>query len=341
MDAAQVGYNDERGRALFAEIERRVRGVPAVEDFSYACTPPMGYVRLSADVARQGVAVSDGHVSAGLNIVGIDYFRVMRIPILQGRAFDGRDTDRTTRVAIVNPQLANALWPGESPLGRWFSEKPNGPMLEVIGIAAASKYRHLFEEPQPYFYVPVSQRYTALRVLHVRTRSSPPESLAPEIEGVIREIEPALPVYDVQSMTDALDGGYGFFLVRTAAIFAAVLGALAAVLAIVGLYGVVSCAVTERSREIGIRLALGAGARNIARLVFLEGALLAGTGAVFGAVAAIGIARVISRALFGVAPTDPISFITAALCLAVVTLVAASVPAARAMTTDPIEVLRE
>jgi ABC-type antimicrobial peptide transport system permease subunit len=170
---------------------------------------------------------------------------------------------------------------------------------------------------------------------------SPPESIAPEVERVIREVEPALPLYDVQSMSDALNGGYGFFLIRTAAMFSLVLGGLAAALAMVGLYGVVSCAVSERSREIGIRLALGATAGNIARMVMIDGAVLAAIGALFGAAAAVAVARVVSRLLFGVAPTDPVSFAAAALILMIVTLVAASAPALRAMGTDPIASLRE
>jgi predicted permease len=340
MDTAQVGYDDERGRALFEEIERRVRRIPAVDDVSYACTVPMGYVRLSTRVGSPATTADADRVSAGMNIVGPRYFQVMRIPIVRGRSFDDRDLRSAPRAAIVNAQLARALWPGQNPIGRQFSEWPGGMPLEVVGVAATSKYRLLFEDPQPYFYVPLAQRDTALRVLHVRTSSSPPELLAGEVERVIRELEPALPLYDVQSLSDALDGGPGFFLVRTAAVFAAVLGAVAALLAIVGLYGVVSCAVTERSREMGIRLALGATRGNIARIVIADSAALAAGGAVLGAAGAVAVARVISRLLFGVAPTDPISFLAAAACLVVVTLIAASAPLTRAMATDPIASLR-
>jgi predicted permease len=339
MDTAQVGYDDERGRALFEEIERRVRRIPAVDDVSYACTVPMGYVRLSTHVGSRA-ATADDRVPAGMNIVGPQYFQVMRIPIVRGRSFDGRDIRSAPRVAIVNAHLARALWPGQNPIGRQLTERPGGSPLEVVGVAATSKYRLLFEDPQPYYYVPLTQRDSALRVLHVRTSSSPPESVAGDVERVIRELEPALPLYDVQSMNDALDGGPGFFLVRTAAVFAAILGGLAAVLAMVGLYGVISCAMTERSREMGIRVALGATRGNIARIVIADSAALAAGGAVLGATGAFAVARVISRLLFGVAPTDPISFLAAAACLVVVTLTAASAPLARAMAADPIASLR-
>jgi len=341
MDVAQVGYTAARGRELFDEIDRRVRRLPGVDDLSYACTVPMGYVRLSTRVAAEGAPQEPTSPTAGMNSVGPRYFQVMRIPIVRGRSFDERDTVRSPRVAIVNAQLANMLWPGQDPIGRHFNDaSADAPTMEVVGLAGTSKYRQLFEEPQPYYYVPLAQNYSALRVLHILTTSAP-ESLAPAVERIIHDLEPALPLYDVQRMTDALDSGFGFFLVRTAALFALVLGGLAAALAMVGLYGVVSCAVTERSREIGIRLALGATAGNIARMVVTDGALLAATGALLGAAGALAVARVISRLLFGVTPTDPVSFAAAAVILIIITVIAASAPAARAMGTDPIASLRE
>ena len=263
------------------------------------------------------------------------------MPIVRGRSFDERDTVRSVRVAIVNAALAHMLWPGQDPIGRHFNDASvDAPRMEVVGVAGASKYRQLFEEPQPYYYVPLAQNYAALRVLHIRTTSAP-ESLAPAVERIIHELEPALPLYDVQRMADALDGGFGFFLVRTAALFALVLGGLAAALAMVGLYGVASCAVTERSREIGIRLALGATSGNIARLVISHGAVLGAAGAAIGAGVALAVARVLGRILFNVSPGDPLSFMAAAVALTLVTLVATSAPAIRAMRTDPIAALRE
>jgi predicted permease len=339
MDVAQAGYTDERGRELFDEIERRVRRMPAVNDLSYAMTVPLGYVRLTARVAEEGASAHDAGIGAGWNVVGSQYFAVMRIAIVRGRAFADRDTADAPRVAIINQQLGSALWPGQDPLGRRFVES-DGTALQVVGVAATSKYRILFEDPEPHYYVPLTQRYSALRVLQLRTSIPRPESLAPDVARVIRQLEPALPIYDVQTMEEALNGGYGFFLIRTAALFALVLGGLAASLATVGLYGVVSCAVTERARELGIRLALGATTGQIARLVLRDGASLAAAGALAGVGCAFVVGRVISRLLFGLSPTDPLSYLAAGLCLALVTLIAAAVPAGRAMATDPIVSLR-
>ena len=232
------------------------------------------------------------------------------------------------------------LWPGRNPVGRRFSQAgPQGPWLEVVGITRTGKYRFLFEDPQPYFYVPLAQEYCALRVLHVRTRLSP-LALAPAIEREIHRLEPDLPLYDVQSMKKALDGGYGLFAMRTGALFAAILAFLGLSLAVVGLYGMVSYVTSERTHEIGIRMALGANRRNIAVMVIQEGARITFGGMMIGWIGAFGLARVLSRFLFGVPPIDPVSFALASMCVLIVTVVATFVPARRATTVDPVVTLR-
>jgi ABC-type lipoprotein release transport system permease subunit len=243
-------------------------------------------------------------------------------------------------LAIVNRRLAEMLWPGQDAIGRRFSEAgPDGPWLEVVGVTGTGKYRFLFEDPQPYFYVSLAQEYSALRVLHVRTRLSP-EALAPAIEREIHGLEPDLPLYDVQSMKKALGGGYGLFAVRTAALFAVILALLGLSLAVVGLYGMVSYMTSERTHEIGVRIALGANPKQIATMVIGEGARLTVAGTVIGLIGAFVLARVLGKLLFGVAPTDPTSFALASMCLLMVTLLATYVPARRAMRVDPVVALR-
>jgi ABC-type lipoprotein release transport system permease subunit len=197
--------------------------------------------------------------------------------------------------------------------------------MEVVGVTNTGKYRFLFEDPQPYFYVPSAQEYTELRVLQVRTATSP-EALAPAIERAIRELEPNLPLYDVQSMTRALGSGPGFFLVRVGAIFAAMLGLLAFALAIAGIYGVVSHLASQRTHEIGVRMALGADRHDFNVVT---------SGLAAGVVVTLASSRVIGSFLLGVSPRDPLTLLTVGPLLGCVALIACAIPAWRAARVNP------
>ncbi len=341
MDVAQLGYPESTGRAFFDEVQRRVARIGGVEDLAFAFSVPMGYVRLSSRLDVEGRPVAPGERAiSGKNIVGPRYFATTGIPIERGRNFGDADDERSKPVAIANRRLADLLWPGQDAIGRRFSQTgPDGPWMEVVGLTGTGKYRFLFEDPHPYFYIPLAQEYSALRVLHVRTMLSP-EALAPAIEREIHGLEPDLPLYDVQSMKRALEGGYGLFAVRTGALFAAILAFLGLSLAVVGLYGMVSYMTSERTHEIGVRIVLGANPKAIAMMVIREGARLTLSGTVIGLVGAFVLARVLARLLFGVAPTDPASFAFASICVLIVTLVATYVPARRATRVDPVVALR-
>jgi predicted permease len=283
MDVGQLDYTESRGRAFFDDVDERVRAIPGVEELSFAFTIPMGYIRAgqTLDVAG-GPGAAPERVFAGKNIVGPRYFATMGIPVVRGRSFSDEDNERSHPVAIVNQRLADMLWADRNPIGRRFSSTgPDGPWVEVVGVTKTGKYRFLFEDPQPYFYVPISQEYTGLRVLQVRTSMSP-DALVPAIERAIHEREPGLPLYDVHSMTRALGGGYGFFLVRVGAVSAAMFGLLGLALAVVGIYGVVSYTASQRTHEIGVRLALGASRRDILRLVLRDGVTLVISGSPLG-----------------------------------------------------------
>jgi predicted lysophospholipase L1 biosynthesis ABC-type transport system permease subunit len=259
----------------------------------------------------------------------------MRIPIEAGRAFTDADGARSRLVAIVNRRLAEMLWPGENPIGRRFSQAGrDGPWMEVVGVTPTGRYRSLFEDPQPYFYVPVAQEYSAVRVLHVRT-NLPPEALAAPVERVIHNLEPALPLYDLQSMNSALNSGYGLFIVRTGAWFAAVLGLIGMSLALIGLYGIVAHITSQRTHEIGVRIALGANSREVAALVIGNGVKLALAGLAVGLIGAGLLARMLSGLLFGLQPMDPASFTGAAALVLMVTGLATYLPARHATRVDP------
>jgi predicted permease len=182
MDVGQLGYTEARGRAFFKEVDRRVRTIPGVQGMSFAFTIPMGYIRVGSAVEAEGQPVdSNKRLSAGMNIVSSEYFQTMGIQVVRGRSFIDGDNEQSRPVALVNQHLADTLWPGRDPIGRRFrSVGPGGSWVEVVGVTHTGKYRFLFEDPQPYFYVPIAQHYTGLRVLQIRT-SMPPEALAPPV----------------------------------------------------------------------------------------------------------------------------------------------------------------
>jgi predicted permease len=279
-------------------------------------------------------------LSAGKNIVSSQYFRTMGIQVIRGRSFSNADNERSRAVALVNQHLADMLWPGRDPIGRRFrSAGPEGPWVEVVGVTNTGKYRFLFEDPQPYFYGPIAQEYTGLRVLQVRT-SRPPERLATTIEQAIRALEPNLPLYDVQSMTQALGSGFGFFPVRAGAVSAALLGLVALTLAIVGLYGVVSYLTSQRTHEIGVRMAVGATQGDIVRLVLQDGSKLVLFGLAAGLLITLAWSRVVGSFLFGVSARDPLTLVSIAPILGCVALLACAIPAWRAARVEPTVTLR-
>ncbi|MBZ5536593.1 MAG: ABC transporter permease [Acidobacteriia bacterium] len=341
MDVSQLGYTEAQGRAFFRDIEERLHAVPGIEDLSFSFTIPMGYVSTTHAIDIEGQSSGAGERPlAGMNAVGSHYFSTMRIPIGRGRSFTEEDDERTRRVAIVNERLAEELWPGRDPLGKRFSTTgPSGPWVDVVGVVRTGKYHSLFEDPQPYFYVPLAQAYTGLRVLQVRTSLSP-RALAPSIERVIHAHEPALVLYDVQSMTQALDGGYGLFLVREAAKFAGIIGVLGLVLAVVGLYGLASYALSQRTHEIGVRMALGATPNRVLGLMLRQGMRSLAAGIGMGLLIAMAMARLMSRLLYGVTATDPWTFVGVAFFLSIAALGASYMPSRQATRIDPAAALR-
>jgi len=340
MDVGQLGYDEPRGRAFFDEIERRVAVLPGVIDISFAFTVPMGYISVGDMLAAEGRSSRPGdRVFARKNMVGRGYFDTMGIPIVRGRPFGDGDTRASRPVAVVNERLAGILWPNQDAIGRRFSASDDGPFIEVVGVTPTGKYRSLFEDPLPYFYVPIAQDYVGLRVLHVRV-SGQPLALQSAVEAVVHEREPDLPLYDAQSMREALGGGYGLFLVRVGAIGAALLALVALSLAVVGIFGVVSYLVAERTHEIGVRRALGATSVDILRLLMRESVVLVAFGVSIGLVLAVMSTRMLGAFLVGIRASDPLAFAAVAPIVAGVALAASAIPAWRATAVDPAVTLR-
>jgi len=273
-------------------------------------------------------------------MVTAGYFDTLQIPLLRGRKFVDADSEKAPLVAIVNQNMAMKFWPNEDALGRRFSIKgPNGPFMEVVGIVQDGKYQDVTEDPQPYFYVPFEQSYMSIRTIHVRT-SVPPETLALQLESQIHELAPDVPITQVETMSQSLQGANGFFFFRFGAQITAVMGFLGLILAVVGIYSVVSYAAAQRTQEIGIRIAMGASPRAILKMVLRQGLGVVGIGLALGLVIALAGTRLMSGLIVGIKPSDPLTFIVVVLMLTAIALFACWIPAHRATRIDPLVALR-
>jgi predicted permease len=342
IDPHEAGYNENQARQFQTALLDRARALPGVQSASLAISVPMGYGSYYSELKIDGYQTRPGQEApaANYNAVSPQYFKTMRIPLLEGRTFQDSDGQNSQRVAIVNQNFADHYWHGQNPIGKRFSRLDDpSQIMEVVGVSRSSHDNDLFTADYVIFYVPLAQRYKSLTTLQLRTASTP-QALAPEVIGLIHSIEPGMPVFDVQPMTTALEGLNGFLAFRFAAALAGSLGILGLILAIVGVYGVISYAASQRTHEIGIRLALGAELGQILKMVLSQGFLIIGFGVLAGILAAGALARLVGNFLFGVAALDPLTYISASLLLAGIALLACYIPARRATRVDPIVALR-
>jgi predicted permease len=340
LDPHQIGYDDTRTNTFYRELERRVRAWPEVASVSLASNVPLGYFSRDELVFVEGRATtSDSAPSIGFDPVSPDYFKTMQIPILEGRAFRNTDTGPNARVAIVNSSMARQFWPAQSAIGKRFRlGQLDAPLWEVVGVARDSKYVLIFEQPRPYFYTPIEQSSPSMRVVQLRTAA--PATLASRLEREIRSLDPDLPIADLQTMQESLSGAMGLLMYRLAAYQGCALGLIGLVLSIVGVYGVVSFSVSQRTREIGIRIALGAHPARVARLILRQGASLVGTGVLIGTIVATVATNVIARLSTMPHASNVPLVIGVTVGLGVMAMWACYVPARRAMRVNPIVVLR-
>jgi predicted permease len=342
VDVAQQGYDEARGRAFFDELLRRARQLPGIESASLAYSVPLGYYNVSAYLEIEGQPPSDKtrRPFGGYNVVGPEYQQTMRIKMVKGRFIETRDDERSRLVGVINEYMANRFWPTQDPIGRRFrSTDLSNQWIEVVGVVRDGKPTGLFSDPSPYFYVPLAQTYRSLRVLQLRTAGDP-AALAAPVQREIRVLDPDLPVFDVTTMQRMLEGPNGFLLLRMGALFGGTMGFLGLALSLVGIYGVVSYAASQRTQEIGVRMALGAARADILRLVLGRGLMLVGIGVVLGLIAAAAVSRLVSSLLFGISAVDPVTFVVVPLALAAMALLASYVPAVRATRIDPAAALR-
>jgi predicted permease len=281
-----------------------------------------------------------------LRVVTPGYFKTMGQPVLSGRAFDVTDRATTTLVVIVNQALARKHWPNDNPVGKRISlVGHDGPWLQIIGVAGDTRIENADVPPPPALYIPYAQRrpmwsWMSWASLMVRVQPGvEPISLLPAVRAALWELDPRLPIHGAMAVEDAY--GQSMARRRFATTLLGAFAAVALVLGVVGMYGVLSYSVAQRRREMAIRLALGAGATQVVRVVVWQAVTLALIGVLLGGVAALALTRQLGSLLYEVSPTDPVTFVVVALLLPLVAALAAWIPARRALRIDPMLVMRE
>jgi len=332
LNADAWGYDERRARAFFVAFRERAQTLPGVAHVSFTYVLPLGLRSSSDNVHLDGGPEEGTHVSQ--NMVGADYFAALGIPLLSGRAIDAGDREGAPAVSVVNETFVRMFMPGGA-LGRTF--RYGGTPVTIVGVARDAKYASLNEVTPPMVYLPIAQHWRMPLFAVVRTKGDP-RALATGLEEAVRSIDAALPRPNVMPMREAMS--LGLFPQRVAALVTGVLGSAGLLLATVGLYGVIAYSVSRRTKEIGIRMALGARAVDVLRMVLRDGMSLAATGAIIGVVLAGVASRLIASFLYGVSPLDSVTFAGMAIVLVVVALFATWLPARRAAAANPVAVLR-
>jgi putative ABC transport system permease protein len=338
VDLRSAGYEAPRALSFQDELLDRVKALPGVESAAFARMTPLSYGSFSStQIAIDGYQPPpEEQPTVEYNEVGPDYLATMGIPLVSGREFTRADDEKAALVAVVNETMAAQYWRGKSPTGERVLVK--GRWMQVVGVAKDSKYESVREAPKPFFYVPRRQNFSVGGGLYIRTPLSP-DTLATALLREVHALDPALALYEVIPLQTQLDRSIS--AQNVAVILVGVLGGLALLLAAIGLYGVMSYAVSQSRRELGLRMALGAGASNLLRLVLSRGLTLTGGGVLLGAAASLGLTQLRGNLLFGVSPRDPLAFGSALVVMTVAALAACFLPAWRATRTDPARVLRD
>jgi putative ABC transport system permease protein len=336
-----VGYDEEQARNFYKQIVERVSHVPGIEAASLARTLPLGDSSNSnGPILKEGETLARGSAGRNImtNVISPGFFKTMQIPILEGRDFDDRDQQKTQRVVIVNQRMAQTLWPGESAVGkRIFIGAESRDALEVVGVVKTGKYRALAEDPKPFFYYPTSQRRPSTMLLVMRS-SVDPRSLVSAVRGEVQALDRRVPVSGVKTMDEHKT--YALWAPNMAASFSLAFGVVAMLLSAVGLYSVMAYVVSQRTREVGIRMALGANRADVLKMITRQGMRLAAVGVGIGLLLSLALAQVLSSLLIGVSGYDVSTFILVPTLLAGVALVACYLPARRATKVDPLVALR-
>jgi predicted permease len=334
----QAGYGKTQAKTFYQEVRDRVSALPGVDSVAWSSNMPLWAHSVSGlrIEGRQERSRTD-QIRAVITTIDRGYFETAGVAIGSGRGFTGIDQETSLPVAVVNEKMARDYWP-EGALGRRIQLPGENFLRQVVGVARTANYTGWGEPPQACVYVPLTQNYSDSMILYVRSRRNPQEVMVP-VERELRAAGPQILLFGIRTGGEVIDGG--LFQARMGVGLLAVFGLLALGLASIGLYGVLAYSVNQRKREIGLRVALGATRANVLRLVLREGMSLVMVGVLIGLAAALAIGGLLSRMLFGLPATDPVSIAAAALVLSAVALLACYLPARGATRVDPLEALRE
>jgi predicted permease len=338
FNLGREGYTEAQGRNFHRQVAERIRAVPGVLSATVARDRPFGGgFQRSVFIEGQEPPPGGRGVLVQTNNIAPGFFETLGIALLRGRDFAETDSQQSPKAMIINEAMANRFWPDQDPIGKRLKLFGDQDYRQVVGIVADSKYNSLTEPRRPFMYIPLLQEYSPQVNLHVRT-SGDSKGMIAALRGEVNSIDPSLSVLNVETLTDRIQQSLGGE--RTQATLLGTGGVLALLLAAIGLYGVMSYSVAQRTREIGIRMALGAGRGSVMGLVLKQGVTLVSAGVVLGLGAAFAITRLLASLLFGVSAADPITFVGTSAVLLIVALLASYVPARRATKVDPIIALR-
>jgi len=346
LDLSLAGYTADTGRVFTRELMQRVRELPGVQSAALAAMVPLGGGGLGlGGLTVPGVQPADGARSfdADWNVVTPGYFATMKMTLASGRDFTDADREGAPSVVIVNETAARRWWPNQDAVGKTLLQQEGRPgmpgavrTLTVIAVAKDTKYRDLGEQPRTFVYVPGQQQY--LPRTTIVARSTQGQRLAGDLRRLLAQMNPNLPIVQSQTLEDY--AALTLIPQRVAASVSGSLGMVGLLLAAIGIYGVTAYMVSSRTREIGIRVALGAQRGDVVRMVLRQGMMLALAGMAIGLVLAAGASRLLGSLLFGIGPTDPIAFGGSAVLFCLIGLIACYVPARRATAVDAMEALR-
>jgi len=336
VDPGLQGYDRERAEVFYRELRLGLEALPGVQAVGFAHRVPLTLSNSDEGVSIPGYEPApDENMSIRYNEVTPGYFAAMGITLLAGRAFNEADDGDAAPVIVVNKHFADRFWPGEDAVGKIV--RAGGADREVIGVVPTGKYFSLGEEPTDFMYLAQAQEWTFAMAIHVRTAGDP-GSLAPLVRREVERLDAAMPVADLRTMSSQL--GVALFPARLGGATLGVFGILGVILAAVGVYSVMAYSVSQRVREIGIRVALGANHGNVVGMVMRKGMTLVGVGVVLGLGAAVGAGRLMAGLIYGVSAVDPITFLGVPGLLCCVALLATFFPARRAAALDPMRALR-